>query len=132
VSKKSPHRKLQKPKTKTTTILVLVVLKKNLLANLGNPKPCSRRPQNARHTQEEPWKYQATIQEDRVVVEEDRQDDGSKRTALLRVRDEPSCDGESTTWSQQNEESKSAAVPANPRDLSVPVTAENTRWSYAL
>jgi hypothetical protein len=92
VSKKSPHRKLQKPKT--TTMLVLVVaMKKNLLANLGNPKPCSRRPQNARHTQEEPWKYQATIQEDRVVVEEDKvqDDDGSKRTALLRVRDEPSA-----------------------------------------
>jgi hypothetical protein len=82
---------------KAKTMLVLVAMKKNLLANLGNLKPYSRRPQNARHTQEEPWKYQATIHEDRVVAEEDKaQDDGSKRTALLRVRDEPSCDGEST------------------------------------
>jgi hypothetical protein len=125
VSTKSPHRKLQK----TKTILVLVAMKKNLLPNLGNPKPCSRRPQNARHTQEEPWKYQATIQGDRVVVEEDKvQDDGSKRTALLRVRDEPSATEKARcSHNSTYEESKSAAVAANPRDLSVPVTAENTR-----
>jgi hypothetical protein len=110
---------------KTKTILVLVAMKKKLLAKLGIPKPCSRRPKNARHTQEEPWKYQATIQEDRVVVEEDKvqdDDDGSKRTALLRVRDEHSAMEKARgSPQQQHEESKSAAVAANPR------RTENTR-----
>jgi hypothetical protein len=99
-------------------------MKKKLLAKLGIPKPCSRRPKNARHTQEEPWKYQATIQEDRVVVEEDKvqDDDGSKRTALLRVRDEHSAMEKARgSPQQQYEESKSAAVAANPR------RTENTR-----
>jgi hypothetical protein len=107
---------------KTKKMLVLVAMKKNLLANLGNPKPCSCGPQNARNTQEEPWKYQAKIQEDRVAVEEDKvQDDGSKRRALLRVRDEHSAMEKARGSPQQYEESKSAAVAANPR------RTENTR-----